>query len=185
MMVSLLTHIFVTRPEWVKHMKGFNISLGFFFLDVPPSVDNHQPVYHQRSQNDPGFVCVSTQEKTDRRTRFSIRTFWYVLVVPVGIGSVSRRFARCPSTACSACPRSQGACALQSSRAVEEHRGCAVGGVRSQSGYGSCPASILCVHVFALYIFAPIVVYKPYWLMFIACHTTLNKVYLILSYLYP
>ena len=30
--------------------------------------------------------------------------------------------------------------------------------------------------------FAPIVVNKPYWLMFFVCHTTLNKVYLILFY---
>ena len=75
---------------------------------------------------------------------------------------VARRFARCPSTACSACPRSRGACALQPSRAVEEHRGVPSGVSRSRSGDGSCPASILSVcdyHLFALYIFAPIVVY--------------------------
>ena len=75
---------------------------------------------------------------------------------------VARRFARCPSTACSACPRSRGACALQPSRAVEEHRGVPSGVSQSRSGDGSCPASILSVcdyYLFALYIFAPIVVY--------------------------
>ena len=78
---------------------------------------------------------------------------WARLVVPVGFG-MSRRFARSPSTASSACPRSQGACTLQPSRAVEEHRGVPPGVCRL--------GCILCVchyYLFALYIFVLIVVY--------------------------
>ena len=131
-LILYTNQIFYQKFYFVSHIESRFYTLAYMFIAVLP--------WANRS------VGAGDSLYSIARLAHGRPVLWLGTFGCAGRVRVARRFARCPSPACSACPRSRGACAHQPSRAVEEHRGVPSGVSRSRSGNGSCPASIfVCV----------------------------------------